>query len=289
MHRPLAALSLLFVSAFALPLAGDPPAVMAHQGSRAQTYVAVTRPVHTYRLAPPVNELVQSVLVQPGDMVSAGQPLVTLRDLEAKLQVELLTLRAKSTLRIDAAKAAWDVSVLEEAENRNAMGDGAVLEPEMRRVELRTERDRLLYEQTLQEQRDLRLQLQRAQALLDRYTMRAPAPGQVVAVHVEPGESPDNGRPIVEIVDTSSLRVELGVPAADSIGLMPEQSATVRIEYPDGSDAVLAGEVTFVSPLIDIGAGARDDQGLRMVHLIAPNPDGYPAGTLATISFTPAR
>jgi multidrug efflux pump subunit AcrA (membrane-fusion protein) len=149
--------------------------------ANASVYEGVTRPAHTYRLAAPVDEIVGEVLVEPGDVVETGQTLVRLRDAEARLAVELLELRAGSTLGADAAKAAWEVSALEAEASREAMDAGAVLEPEMRRVALRAQRDRLIYEQTLQERDELAIQLRRARATLERYTLTAPAPGVVVS------------------------------------------------------------------------------------------------------------
>lgn len=258
--------------------------VYAVSGTREQSFQSVTRAVHTYRLAPTVDEVVAEVFVRPGDVVEAGAPLVRLHDEEARLNVELLELRSSSTLRIDAAKAAWDVSVLEEQSSREAMEDDAIRAPEMRRIELRAERDRLAYELALQEQREIGLQLRRARATLDRYTVRASAPGVVTKVNVRAGELPERGEALIEIVDASSLRVEIGVPASVASGLSVGDAA--RVDVMDGDRVVtLDARVTFVSPVVEIGAGTRDQGGLRTVHVEAPNPEGLPAGGLASVEF----
>lgn len=249
----------------------------AHEG--------VTLPVHDYRLAPPIDEVVREVLVRPGDAVEEGDPLVLLRSGEARLQVELLTLRAESTLAIDAAKASWLLSQREEEDRRNAMESDAIREPEMRRAILKTQRDRLLYEKALQDQREIVLQRRRAQETLERYTLRAPASGIVVEVNVSAGEVPESGRAMVRVVDTSSLRLELGVPAQRASTLRVGDAAELALRIPGAPDAVLEARVTFVSPLVDVAAGGRDGAGRRMVHVEAPNPDGRPAGTLALVRF----
>ncbi len=263
------------------------PSALAQPGAPSDTYQSVTRPVHVYRLAPPVNELVGAVLVRPGDVVQTGQPLIRLRDGEARLQVELLELRAKSSLRVEAAKAAWDVSVLEEQESRAAMEDDAVLAPEMRRIELRTERDRLAYELAKQERRELELQLARARESLSRYTVTSPASGTVIAVSVEAGELPGSGEALVELVDTSSLRIEFGVPTERSVSIDAGDSATITVRMTDDRVETLEGLVSFVSPIVDIAAGSRAERGQRLVEVIAPNPLGLPAGTIATVRFRP--
>ncbi|MEM1422725.1 MAG: efflux RND transporter periplasmic adaptor subunit [Planctomycetota bacterium] len=272
---------ILICAALALAIV---PVGASQRTARQDDLQGVTRAVHTYRVAPTADEVVSEVLVRAGDTVEAGTPLVRLRSDEPRLSVRLLELRASSTLRVDAAKAAWDVSVLEERESRAAMADDAIREPEMRRLELRSERDRLAFELAMQEQRETELQLERARAVLDRYTIRAPASGVVTAVNVRAGELPEPGVPLVEIVDTSSLRIELGVPADVAAGLTIGDDARLTLGH-SGSPTVLDGRVTFVSPLIEIGAGARDRGGLRTVHVEARNTSSAPAGGLASVRF----
>ena len=245
----------------------------------------VTRPLFEYRLSPTVDEEVREIMVRPGDVVEAGDTLLRLRDDEARLGVDLLELRAGSTLRVDAAKAAWDVSTLEVQESRSAMDDDAIRAPEMRRIELRAERDRLSYQLALQEQRETALQLARARATLARYTLSAPAPGIVTAVNVRVGELPERGAPVIEIVDTSRLRIEIGVPTGSVDGLVPGDAVTVAPETAR-EDSVLEGRVVFVSPRVQAAAGLPRDNGLRTVHVEFDNPGALPAGGLARVRFS---
>jgi HlyD family secretion protein len=77
-----------------------------------------------------------------------------------------------------------------------------------------------------------------------RYTLKAEAPGEVLDVHVEPGETAAPGAPVVTVADTSRPYAEVFVPQGDLAGIHAGVKATVHV---DAGDAALPGTVTHVA------------------------------------------
>jgi HlyD family secretion protein len=78
---------------------------------------------------------------------------------------------------------------------------------------------------------------------LARYVLRAQSPGDVLDVHLEPGELAGAGAPVVTLADTMHPYVEVFVPQADLEGIRAGVKATVRV---DASKEQLPGVVEHV-------------------------------------------
>lgn len=76
--------------------------------------------------------------------------------------------------------------------------------------------------------------------------VRAPISGVVADRPVYPGDMPQPGSPLVNIVDVSQIVARANVPVKDAMGLNVGRPA--RIAGPDGD---IAGKVTVVSPAVD--------------------------------------
>jgi HlyD family secretion protein len=81
----------------------------------------------------------------------------------------------------------------------------------------------------------------------ERAELRAPFDGVVAIVNIDPGDpSVVQGGPAIQIVDTSSLRVEVQISDVDIARVQEGQAAEVRV---DGiPDRTFTGAVSFVSP-----------------------------------------
>lgn len=87
-----------------------------------------------------------------------------------------------------------------------------------------------------------------AKVELERTTLRAAAPGQVMKVDVEPGElaGPDSAEPTLVLVDTSRFRVRAFVEELDAPRVGHGMTATV---VADGlSEQKFSGRITHLSP-----------------------------------------
>lgn len=265
------------VLALALALVG--PLALGSGLAAADSYEGVTRPVRTVELAVAVAEPVSEVLVVPGARVEQGQPLLRLRDEPAQLRLERLRLRASSTLQADAARAEWELSKLELEDAREAASEGAMTPRELRRVELDVDRDRLSYELLLEQRAELAVQVREAEEALEAFSLMAPSAGVVRRADAEVGERLRPAEPVIEIVDTSRLLVDVGVPTERSLGLRLGGAARVELRAGASEPVVVEGRVVFIEPVADF-ASLR-----RRVRVEVPNASGFPAGTGAVVTF----
>lgn len=87
-------------------------------------------------------------------------------------------------------------------------------------------------------------ELAMAEERVDRHALKALGPGQVLDVHLEPGEMAAAGAPVVTVADTSRPYAEVFVPQGDLEGINPGVKATVRV---DAGHAAFPGMVEHVA------------------------------------------
>ncbi|CAN5816246.1 efflux RND transporter periplasmic adaptor subunit [soil metagenome] len=212
---------------------------------------------------------VKRVDVKRGDVVADQQPLAevdaTLEKLSRDARAsEIETARADVAL-LEAGAKREDVAALaaqvraavategliqKNAERPRALHEsGSIAQAELDRLESDVERttaERKSLEQRLASlQRGPRSEeLSRARARLEgataavaladerlaRYVLRAQAPGDVLDVHLEPGELAGAGAPVVTLADTTHPYVEVFVPQGDLGGIRAGAKATVRVD-----------------------------------------------------------
>lgn len=220
--------------------------------------------------------------VKRGDVVADKQPLAevdgTLEKLSRDARAsDIETARADVALlqagarREDVAALAAQVRAAvategllkKNAERAHALvASGSIAQAEVDRAEAEVERTTA--ERKSLEQRLASLQsgarseeLSRARARLEgavaavaladerlaRYVLRAQSPGDVLDVHLEPGELAGAGAPVVTLADTTHPYVEVFVPQADLEGIRAGVKASVRV---DASKEQLPGVVEHV-------------------------------------------
>ncbi len=112
------------------------------------------------------------------------------------------------------------------------------------------------------------LQLEAAQAALERCSIVAPLSGAVVRRLKEPGESTTESEPMFEIVDVSKVFAQIHLPRDRGNALKEGQSAVVTVRGDAGESWEVEGTVHFLSPVRD---GAS---GLRRCKILLDNADG---------------
>lgn len=129
---------------------------------------------------------IQSILVKDGSPVRRGQLVATLDPKDYQLQV-------------DAAQTQYN-QMKNEVERLRKLHEGNSLAGND-------------YEKAVTGLEELRIQLQNAKNILSYTSLRAPVDGTIQKVHFEPSEMVSSGMPIMDLIDTRMMEVEINVPA----------------------------------------------------------------------------
>ena len=205
----------------------------------AETVISLPGEIEAVRdadVASAMGGLVQSVLVDEGDRVRAGQPL-------ARIDVDLYEAAlAQAQAQLEGAQA--------EVERTSRLGDLAT------------------QTQIVGAAVNLKIAeagLAQAEARRDRATVRAPFSGVVATVSLEQGEVAGPGSRVARIVGLDPAQVSLAVPDRDVVSLRVGDVAQVTTHARAG---VMRGEVSHISPAANLKTRA-----FRVV-VDLPNPAG---------------
>jgi RND family efflux transporter MFP subunit len=208
-------------------------------------FVSISSPV-------PVQEVIEAVLVEEGNIVTEGQVLVQLRNAKEKLTVREYERVVEATDFVyKGAKSLFE----------QKMGSKEQM------LKAQTEWDRA------------KIQLQLAEEQLREKTVRAPLSGIVVKKYKEAGESVDRGEKLVDIVNIDQVYVQFYLDPKLMLVLKEEQPVTVHI--PVLNDVQFTGKINFIDPRIDASSG------LFRIKVLIENPDRkIKAGMRALADFS---
>lgn len=236
-------------------------------------------PFELIEIGSPVTGIIESVLVERSDFVEAGQVVVQLESSAERAGVELARERARMQGELKSQEA--NLALTQRKRKRARMlFENQALSADLR-DELETEAEvaRRQLQRAREDQRLAALQLQQAEALLERRTIRSPVSGVVVDRLLAPGERVDE-ETILRIARIDPLRVEVILPSALYGSLQAGTRAAVTPELP--GDRVHVASVEIVDRVIDAASGTFG------VRLELPNPDqAIPAGQRCEVRFLP--
>ncbi|HEY1082429.1 MAG TPA: efflux RND transporter periplasmic adaptor subunit [Prosthecobacter sp.] len=202
----------------------------------------IVLPLHEVRLGTPVEGVVEEVLVDEGDAVEAGQPVVRLADALEKLELA----RAEKILE----KAKFDHEAAQKLLKDN--------------IGTREEALRKSIEHDL-----ARLQRDAAEVRVKQKTLRAPLQGVVVGRGKEPGEAVQLHEVLMQIVHVREVEAQFYIEA--SLAAVLQTKARMKLKVPGlKSGEEVTGEVVFVDPRVDAESGLVrvklrvDNAGLRL-------------------------
>jgi HlyD family secretion protein len=242
------------------------------------------------KIGGPVAGVVDQVLVKANETAFAGQPLIRLRDQEARAQLASAAAQVAMRRRIrNKESAASGAAARRKAEDAAADAETAVSEVQSlvdksvvdRRAGRGSDRDveaaraglkrarEYLAQQTDELRRIAadaplptvaegqlnvaRSELSASRAALEKLTIRAPIDGTVLQVNARPGEliSPSTATPLVLLGDVSGLRVRAEVDERDIEKIKSGQPVLVRPAALRGRE--VPGKVSFIAPLVEAG------------------------------------
>ncbi|MDH4173330.1 MAG: efflux RND transporter periplasmic adaptor subunit [Betaproteobacteria bacterium] len=228
----------------------------------------------------PVEGIIESVLVQRGELVKKGALVAKLSSGPERAALDLARSRARmegelksAEARVGLARKKWERA--DELQRQNFVSANARDEAE---AEYRLAIEQL---RAARENRRLaELDAHRAQEVLDQRSIRSPVNGVVVEIMLRPGElmSSNQKDPIMTIVEIDPLNVELLLPVSQFGRVKVGQLAEVRPEEPVGG--MHPARVEVVDRVLDAASGTFG------VRLRLPNPGGrIPAGVKCRVRF----
>lgn len=246
-----------------------------------RTYSAIARPSDTRELGFAVRGKIGSLEVNPGDAVTEGTLLMRLDDTVIREGMALARLRAEDTTKIRRATIATEFRREDLRLIRESHREGGASEKEVRDAEFQYEAAKIEIESAQLEQEEGKAALRREEARLAEMRMHSPIDGEIVEIHKRPGETVDELRPVLTIVRTDPLWLDVSVPAIQAMALEVGQTAMVR--WQDIEDhPTTTGHVIFKSPVGH--GGAR----VLTIRVEVPNPEGLPGGLHADVAFVDA-
>lgn len=253
----------------------------AGPGQPSEGYPSVSRPSDLRELGFAVRGRIGEQLVKPGDKVKAGDTLMRLDDAVQREVVAMYELEAKDLSKIKQAEVALkfredDLRITKDSLDRGGAGANDLRESQFRRDSAEIELAQAQQQHAVNQQ-----MLKREQANLAQMSMTAPFEGTILEVKKRPGEIVEENTQVLTLVNIDPLWLDVNIPTRDASKLKVGQSASVRWEDLDQSEA-LVGKVIFISPYGH--GGARQIQ----VRVEVPNPKAVPSGLHGVVSFGPA-
>lgn len=241
------------------------------------------------QLTPLVAGRVEAVLVERGDTVRAGQPLMRIRDVDFRSSAESASASlAQARARLGEAGPGRDPNALPEVQAARANAElaqdvlrrteqlatnGSVSDQELQRARSSAAAAAAQYAAAQNNARGAIAALRSAQVAVSQTSravadsvVRAPFDGEVAERTINVGEYVTPQRAVVTIVRTDPLRMELQVPQERLAMLRRGQRVTLRVDaFPDRE---FAGEIRYIS------AAVRADTRALVAEAVIPNSDG---------------
>lgn len=243
------------------------------------TIVGYTRP-SSYELKLSISQpgIVKEILVKEGDVVKAGQVLLTLEDEIEKKELERLQLVANSKARIEAAEADLAVkkAILKRKTEANDSGMQAYNKSEIEEAE----NDVILREKQLQvakeDQMEAKIKAEQQAAKVDKLQMKSPIDGIVLnyVAHVGEWADPQGRDGTMVIVNNNPLQIEVKDLTAQQVAML-KMGQKLQVGYPDRSGKATKWEEAEV---VYFSAVAELSTQFRLFKLRMKNPQAVPAG-----------
>ena len=249
-------------------LAGQAPGVVEARG--------VTEPSHDIEVVSPQSGVIERVLVQEGDRVASGQPLMELDAGVQKAKLAVGEHRAKSTAALEAADADLKAKkvALERQKTLRIQNVASAADVDEAELAVKLAASRLAAAKDEQVMYALDAAVNRA--ILDRMTVRAPMAGIVLRRLQDVGEIAEVTKPVVRLVVLDVVHIMAYVPLDVATKLRPGMVA--KAKFDEQPDALHECRLIMVDPVADAASMTT------RIKLELANPEGkLPAGHRVTV------
>jgi RND family efflux transporter MFP subunit len=243
-------------------------------------YEGFTEPEHQIFIAANEIGVLESVEVEVGDRVRAGQVIATVDDDLQASAVEIATYQATMTGERDATRAEVELTESRAESLRNLFQTGMARPDELARAETDFRIAMARYA-AAEEQLQLRqLELRRYQIQLDRRKVRSPMDGVIAKVVRKPGEYLSPGEPsVAELLVVGRIIAVFNIPVEETASI--QAGAPVRIFLRSTS-------MSIQSTIASIAPAINGESGTVQVRVVLDNVDGrLLAGDRCTLKFLP--
>jgi len=213
-------------------------------------------PFRQIKMSSPVESTIRKIEVKEGDRVTAGQVLAILYSPLDMLDTE------RTAKILEKAEFQWRA-------NERLSKDKIVSEDKALAAKLE-------YDVAL-------IESQRARAMIEDKTLRAPWEGQVIRVLKEEGETVGRTQEIFQLLDYSQVYVQIYIDSRYLPQIHEGTAAEIKFAADGSRQSIksVPAKVFFVDPVVDAGSG------LFRVKFLIPNDDfTIKPGLSATVIFT---
>ena len=252
-------------------------ACLGSAGSRADPLSCLIQPYQEADIGTQVVGVIERVLVERGDFVKKGQPVVQLSSDVERAALAAAKLRAEATADLRAAASNHEFAQKKKVRTddlyqKNFVSqqatDQAGTEAQVAEMKLRQVREQL---------RLAHQELALAQAQLAQRTIRSPLTGVVVEKYLSEGERVEE-KAVVKVAAIDPLKVEVIVPASYFSKIKQGMAANVKPDMPEASPQ--SAKVIVVDKVIDAASNSF------RVRLELPNPNNQlPPGLRCKVDF----
>ncbi len=248
--------------------------------AQAESFDCLIEPYQTVDLRSPVDGLIDKVLVQRGDRVRTGQPLVLLESSVETSAQEVARYRAQTEGRIATARSRVDYAGKKLARQTELQASNYVAAQSRDEAEAEKRVAEAELTDALESRELAQREYKQSTDQLGRRTLRCPFNGVVMDRMLNPGDLAESGtgrRPVLKLARVEPLRVEVVLPVAAYGKLAQGTTASVT---PEG----IGGRYPATVGVIDSASGTFG------VRLVLANPDRQlPAGIRCRIDFPQLR
>jgi len=237
---------------------------------------AFTLPNKEYKISFPTMGVIKEVKIKEGDVVKKGDVLMKQDDSEDRAELRVLDAAIKQSKGgIVVGEAKLRVAESEYKSKLALKKAGAFNDLEVERAQAERDVAAAQIEQAKDEVAQGEAKREKQSTHVENMTLKADMDGVVKDLINDVGSNVDPTRPVMTMVDNSTLLVEVQVPAIASLQLKKGDTMRVSYDRKTWRDAKLS----FMSPQADA------QSGMRMIRLELPNPQGEPSGLQAFVEL----
>ena len=224
----------------------------------------VLQPYHDIQVATVETGIIQKMLVQPGDFVTAGQPLAVLHSESVEAQLRMKETEVARTGKIKQARAEYALQKTKFEKITKLFAEAKVSNTELER----SQAEMIISQGRLESEEDnavvLEADLVRYRAMLADRTVVAPIDGTVTDVQKQIGEFVAVSAPVIlRLVDVSKLRATFSVQEGELSTIT--RGGVMRVQLSNGQS--VEGTVEYVPPVAD------PETGWFMISVVIENTD----------------